>query len=121
MFVATWLGGFCYPNKCQDDLYGLWDAQSFNIHGLWPNNVPDTRKRYDNFTLENIEDEKLLDDMYNYWPPSANYQTKHKENYKDYKHWLWHHEYNNHGKDYSYILKTFQSDTYKSASSQKLQ
>jgi hypothetical protein len=88
-----------------------YHRESFTIHGLWPNAIA-TRK-YGNFEDHNIQSEELLDDMYNFWPPQSNSQKEET--------WLWHHEYDKHGKDFAQILQIYQPDTFGKASSQQLQ
>jgi hypothetical protein len=51
--------------------------------------------------------------MINYWPPQSNSQKEFA--------WLWEHEYNKHGKDFSEILQTYNPKVYGGASSVKLQ
>lgn len=51
--------------------------------------------------------------MINYWPPQSNSQKEFT--------WLWEHEYNKHGKDFSEILQTYNPKVYGGASSAKLQ
>ena len=88
----------------------LW-RESFTIHGLWPS--ARTNQLYADFDEENIKNDDLYDDMINYWPPQSNSQKEFT--------WLWEHEYNKHGKDFSEILQTYNPKVYGGASSVKLQ
>jgi ribonuclease I len=85
--------------------------ESFTIHGLWPS--ARTEQLYANFDLDNIDNKVLLDDMENYWPPQSN-DDKEAD-------WLWSHEYDKHGKDFSNILQVYLPHEYERASAEQFQ
>jgi hypothetical protein len=70
-------------------------SQSFTIHGLWPQ--LNSTQKYGNFNLNLFQREfKLIDDMSNFWPPKT--KPSHSTVF------LWQHEWETHGQDYSSIL-----------------
>jgi ribonuclease I len=114
-FAASWLGGFCFQSgKCDTQSLSEWDGESFTIHGLWPN--PKGTKRYDDFDVDNIQDSNLLDDLDNYWPANSKPSDPERAYY-----WLWEHEYDKHGKEYTELLQAYKPNLFGKASTQSLQ